>query len=236
MSEMIRVLIIEDDFRIAEINRQFVDKVAGFMALKVVKTGEDAVAYLRNNKTEGPQLILLYVYIPDTEGLSLFWQLRKEFNEIDIIMVTAAREVATIAETLRGGIFDYIVKPTDFARFEQTLIRFKNQRAFLMSKEELEQGEIDRLTGLQTVSGSRTVKEEILPKGIDQITLDKINAALQSGEKLGMTAMETGNKVGVSRSTARRYLEYLVSVKVAEAQLNYGDIGRPERKYTPWTK
>ncbi|WP_370569607.1 response regulator [Sporosarcina sp. BP05] len=233
---MIRVLIIEDDFRIAEINRQFVDRVTGFMALEVVKTGEDALAYLRNNSTGGPHLILLDVYIPDTEGLGLFWQLRKEFNEIDVIMVTAAREVGTITEALRGGIFDYIVKPSDFARFEQTLIRFRDQRAFLMSKEELGQDEIDRLTGLQTVSGSRTVSEEILPKGIDQITLDKINAALQTGGKSGMTAMEAGNKVGVSRSTARRYLEYLVSVKKAGAQLNYGDIGRPERKYTPWTK
>ncbi|MER2089588.1 MAG: response regulator [Sporosarcina sp.] len=236
MSEMIRVLIIEDDFRIADINRQFVDQVAGFMALEVVKTGADALAYLRNNKTEGPQVILLDVYIPDTEGLSLFWQLRKEFNEIDIIMVTAAREVRTIAETLRGGIFDYIVKPVDFSRFEQTLRRFKDQRAFMMSKEELEQDEIDQLTGLRTVSGSRAVTERVLPKGIDQITLDKIDAALQTSEKSGMTAMEAGNKVGVSRSTARRYLEYLVAIKKAEAQLNYGDIGRPERKYTPWTK
>ena len=51
-----------------------------------------------------------------------------------------------------------------------------------------------------------------------------------------MTALEAGNKVGVSRSTARRYLEYLVSIKEADAQLKYGDIGRPERKYIPWTK
>ena len=236
MNDTIRVLIVEDDFRIAEINRQFVNRVDGFTVLDVVKTGKEALAYLRNHRSGGPQLILLDVYIPDTEGLSLFWQLRNEFNEIDVIMVTAAKEVTTITETLRGGIFDYIVKPADFIRFEQTLKRFSGQHALLSSREELEQDEIDRLTGMQALPKLETATEGKLPKGIDQITLDKIKAILQTAENSGVTAMNAGNKVGVSRSTARRYLEYLVSVKEAEAQLNYGDIGRPERKYIPWTK
>ena len=118
--ETIQVLIVEDDFRIADINRQFVERVEGFAVLEIVKTSEEALAYLRSHSAL-PQLILLDVYIPDVEGLSLFWKLRQEFNEIDVIMVTAAKEVVTIAETLRGGIFDYIVKPVDFGRFEQTL-------------------------------------------------------------------------------------------------------------------
>ena len=64
-------------------------------------------------------------------------------------MVTAAKEVETIAETLRGGIFDYIVKPVDFHRFEQTLTDIKNQYNLLRIKEELDQEDIDRLTGSQ---------------------------------------------------------------------------------------
>ena len=150
------------------------------------------------------------VYIPDTEGLSLFWQLRKEFTDIDVIMVTAAKEVATIAETLRGGIFDYIVKPADFGRFEQTLIRYKDQHDLLASRAELDQDEIDRLTGSQLVRAVDKDIEGILPKGIDQITLDKIKNVLKLCDESGVTALDAGAKVGVSRSTARRYLEYLV--------------------------
>ncbi|MBU8881337.1 response regulator [Bacillus sp. FJAT-29790] len=235
MREMIQVLIVEDDFRIADINRQFVNRINGFTVLDVVKTGEEALAYLRNNTTL-PHLILLDVYIPDVEGLNLFWQLRKEFNEIDIIMITAAKEVATIAETLRGGIFDYIVKPADFVRFEQTLERFSEQRTLLASREELEQEEIDRLTGLQSLPETEASSEEMIPKGIDKFTLEKIKNILRAGGESGVTALNAGNEVGVSRSTARRYLEYLVSIKEAEAQLKYGDIGRPERRYMQWTK
>lgn len=232
MLETFQVLIIEDDFRIADINRQFIERVKGFAVLEVVKTSEEALAYLRNTSML-PQLILLDVYIPDTEGLSLFWQLRQEFNEVDVIMVTAAKEVATIAETLRGGIFDYIVKPVDFNRFEQTLTRFKVQKKLLREREELDQQEIDRLTGAQAAVSQEKDNEGKLPKGIDQITLNKIKIVLQQSSDLGLNALDAGNKVGVSRSTARRYLEYLVSINEAAAQLKYGDIGRPERKYIP---
>lgn len=234
MLETFQVLIVEDDFRIAEINRQFVNRVDGFTVLDVVKTGEEALAYLRN-KTPLPQLILLDVYIPDTEGLRLFWQLRTEFNEIDVIMVTAAKEVTTITEALRGGILDYIVKPAVFERFDQALNRFRYQRLLLSSVEELSQEEIDSLLGFPVISSPDSKSEGQLPKGIDQITLNKIRNALSKGGETGMTALNAGQKIGVSRSTARRYLEYLVSEEEAIAQLKYGDIGRPERKYTPWT-
>ena len=234
MHENFQVLIVEDDFRIAEINRQFVNRVDGFTVLEVVKTAEDALAYLRN-KTPLPQLILLDVYIPDTEGLHFFWQLRNEFNEIDVIMVTAAKEVVTIAETLRGGIFDYIVKPAVFDRFEQTLNRFRYQRLLLSSRDELNQEEIDGLTGFPVLPSPENKADGQLPKGIDQITLEKIRVALSTSSEVGMTALNVGHTIGVSRSTARRYLEFLVSEKEAVAQLKYGDVGRPERKYTPWT-
>ncbi len=49
MHEMIQVLIVEDDFRIADINRQFVNRVEGFTVSEVAKTGEEALAYLRSH-------------------------------------------------------------------------------------------------------------------------------------------------------------------------------------------
>lgn len=236
MLEAIQVLIVEDDFRIAEINRQFVNRVEGFVVTETVKTGEEALNYLRSTSNL-PQLILLDVYIPDVQGLDLFWTLRNEFTEIDVIMMTAAKEVETIAETLRGGIFDYIVKPVDFERFERTLLSFRSQKQLLTTKTELRQEEIDLLTGLQISSSPiKETEDARLPKGIDQLTLEKMKVILHESDESGITALDAGNKVGVSRSTARRYLEYLVSIGEADAQLKYGDIGRPERKYVPWTK
>lgn len=235
MDKTIQVLIVEDDFRIADINQQFVEQIDGFTVLDVVKTSEETLNYLQSSDVL-PQLILLDVYIPDVEGLSLFWKLRNEFNGIDVIMVTADKEVSTIIETFRGGIFDYLVKPADFDRFKTTLKRYREWHSLSESKAELDQRDIDRLIGLQLLRVSESVHEGILPKGIDQITLDKIKEVLRISDEAGMTALDAGVQVGVSRSTARRYLEYLVSIEEVDAQLKYGDIGRPERKYVPWTK
>lgn len=229
MGNVFHVLIVEDDFRVAEINRQFVEKIDGFTVLAIAKTGKEALTYLENSDSL-PDLILLDVYIPDVFGLDLFWQIRKTYHDIDMIMITAAKEVATIEETLRGGIFDYIVKPVDFTRFEQTLKRYRDQRILLSSKSEMEQEEIDLLTGLKELHPLKTVSNEVVPKGIDRITLDKVEDILKQSDG-GMIAVELGAKIGVSRSTARRYLEYLVSIHKVEANLKYGDVGRPERRY-----
>lgn len=174
MGNVFHVLIVEDDFRVAEINRQFVEKIDGFTVLAIAKTGKEALTYLENSDSL-PDLILLDVYIPDVFGLDLFWQIRKTYHDIDMIMITAAKEVATIEETLRGGIFDYIVKPVDFTRFEQTLKRYRDQRILLSSKSEMEQEEIDLLTGLKELHPLKTVSNEVVPKGIDRITLDKVD-------------------------------------------------------------
>jgi two-component system CitB family response regulator len=69
-----------------------------------------------------------------------------------------------------------------------------------------------------------------VPKGIDPITLEKVKQSL-CDDPGGKTAEEMGQAIGASRSTARRYLEYLVSIGVATADVRYGTIGRPERRY-----
>lgn len=232
MNDSIQVLIIEDDFRIAEINRRYVEKVEGYMIQEVVKTGEEALTYLKNC-TSRPQLILLDIYIPDVKGLELLWQIRHFYHEIDLIPITAANETVTIQEALRGGAFDYIVKPVDADRFAQSLERYKEYRKIFSAKETLSQSEIDVFTGI-TNAGYPSYSSSTnmnLPKGIDPITLNDIRQLLEADKENGITAVELSKKIGTSRSTARRYLEYLVSAKEVHTTLKYGTVGRPEREY-----
>ena len=72
--------------------------------------------------------------------------------------------------------------------------------------------------------------ESGLPKGIDPVTLDKI---LDEMNRKGgvFTSEEMAERVGASRTTARRYLEYLVSQGSLEVDVSYGGVGRPERNY-----
>ncbi|API92995.1 response regulator [Virgibacillus pantothenticus] len=229
MRKQIHVLIIEDDFRVAAINKQFVEQIDGYRVVKSVKTGKEAYQYLQMTEVD---LILLDIYIPDVEGLDLFWNLRSKYKAVDIVIVSAAAEANIVEDVLRGGIFDYIIKPVDANRFAEMLRRYQERRRFLATKEILNQQEIDDVIQKNTSNFPNAKKRNSeLPKGIDPITLQEVTNLLEDKQVKGITAVDLSEQIGTSRSTARRYLEYLVSLKKIKTTLLYGNVGRPERLY-----
>lgn len=221
-----QVLIIEDDFRVADINRQFIEQTADFSVAAICHNAADSLSFL-DSQSILPDLVLLDAYIPDVNGLELLWEIRRRYRSIDIVMVTAAREVETIQEALRGGVFDYLIKPIESTRMSQMLQRFQNEKMFLSQHNELEQGQLDN--ALIRNKGSASVDEK-LPKGIDPLTLERIREGLSAFD-VSQTAISLAHFTGVSRSTARRYLEHLVANGEVQAELDYGEVGRPERRY-----
>lgn len=220
------ILVVEDDFRIADIHRAFIEQSEGFYVVDMARNGAEALA-LMAEQGQRVQLILLDAYLPDVEGLELLWSLRRAYVHVDIVMVTAAREVDTISEALRGGIFDYLIKPIEAERMNQTLARFRREREALACRDQMDQTELDQVLARAqpSVAGGRS-----LPKGIDPLTLRRVVESLNSvGDP--QTAMQVAHALGASRSTARRYLEFLVAEQTVSAELGYGDVGRPERRY-----
>ncbi|MGM0415719.1 MAG: response regulator [Thermodesulfobacteriota bacterium] len=235
MPEM-RVLIVEDDPRIAELHTRLVKKVSGFevvgMALNYAEAREMAAVL-------EPDLLLLDLYLPDGNGMDLLYELRGRGQAVDVILITAAREVNAVQQALRNGAFDYLVKPVMFKRFEEALHNFTSHRATLTRTEKLEQNDIDRLLHPHPLNSVEPEKrnEEQVPKGIDIITLRKIRhifAVSEDGSEMkntGLSAEEVGARIGASRSTARRYLEYMTTTGELYADVVYGAVGRPERHY-----
>jgi len=224
----IEVLIVEDDVRVAEVNRRFMEKIEGFQVIGIAASGEEAKVWLEEMK---PQLVLLDVYLPDMKGLDLVWHIRQHFKQIDIIMITAAGEIEVIQEALRGGVFDYLVKPVLFDRFKQSMEKYRQHLNTLSSHQKLDQGQLDKLLGHAHPYSLEAPSAQMLPKGIDPKTLEKVVQVVQTHAEQGLTAEQVGRYLGASRTTARRYLEYLVSMKRIRADHTYGTIGRPERKY-----
>ncbi|NAO94949.1 response regulator [Halomonas sp. ATBC28] len=223
------ILVIEDDFRIADIHRAFIEQSDGFYVVGMARNGSEAKAIMAEQATN-IQLILLDAYLPDVEGLELLWAIRRDYVHVDIVMVTAAREVETISEALRGGVFDYLIKPIEAARMTQMLTRFRREREALANRAEMNQDELDSVLARLKPGEPLRAKSQTLPKGIDRLTLRRVIDALADAPD-SLTAMQMARIMGASRSTARRYLEFLVAEQAVSAELGYGDVGRPERRY-----
>lgn len=226
-NKVYQILIIEDDFRVADINREFIQQAPGFNVLAMARSGQEARELLAHHET-GIDLVLLDAYLPDVVGLELLWHIRQHYRHIDVVMITAAKEVETIQEALRGGVFDYLIKPTQADRMHQMLKRFQQERTLLQSQPELSQQELD--AALNRTAANVASESQRLPKGIDKLTLDAVIERL-SETPVAITAMTLAETMGASRSTARRYLEYLVAQGQVKAELVYGEVGRPERRY-----
>lgn len=227
MTESIEVLIIEDDPRIADIHRRFIDKIEGFVVVGAAHTGAEAKDWVSAIK---PDLILLDVYLPDISGTELMTFIQAESVDSDIIFITASAEVNVVKQAFRGGVVDYILKPLTFDRFQDSLHTYLEKRKTLAGSGNLQEESIHSLWH----PGKSSVGPGVVlpPKGIDPITMEKVLLHIKQ-QANGITAEKLGVASGLSRSTARRYLEFLVAERKATAELTYGTIGRPERRYFP---
>ena len=214
------VLVVDDDFMVAEIHRRFVDRVDGFRAVGVARTGAEALDATRDIR---PQLILLDVYLPDMTGLDVLQRLRSEGDRVDVIMITAARELDTVRGALDGGAADYLIKPFEFPQLQAKLQAYATRADALQSAGGADQSLIDTLFG-----GPSTSAAKVLPKGLGAETGELVLTAVRrAGE---VSAAECADLVGISRVSARRYLEHYLGAGALELRLQYG-VGRPERRY-----
>ncbi|MBR9873476.1 MAG: response regulator [Vibrionaceae bacterium] len=228
MKTATRVMIIEDDLAIAELHHKYLSQLSGLEVVGIATTRMEAEMQLEILK---PDLLLMDVYLPDGTGLEILNTLRAKNQTCDVILITAARDVDTLQTAMRGGVVDYLLKPIMFPRLEVALKKYLSQRERFDVAGSLDQNLVDKMFQSNSIADTGAKR---LPKGIDSVTLDKIRDLFPGGEML--TADEAGEKIGASRTTARRYLEYLISSGELEADLSYGTVGRPERCYKKVTR
>ncbi|MET4060235.1 response regulator of citrate/malate metabolism [Arthrobacter sp. UYP6] len=219
---MIKVLIIDDDFMVARVHAGFVSQAEGFQVVGAAHTGATA---LKETLRLEPDLALLDIHLPDINGLDLLAQLREVAPELDVIVISAARETATVRRALRGGIVHYLMKPFTGADLRERLKHYRlTYRPLVSGTESATQTDIDHVFGCD-----RPAKLP-LPKGCSVETLRLVAAALTVA-KGDLSATETAEALGMSRVSTRRYLEYLTNSGSVEVRLRYG-AGRPERRYS----
>jgi two-component system response regulator DctR len=221
----ISVLIAEDDPMVANLHQRAVESLPGYKVVGLAESGWEAATMAEELK---PDLVILDVYMPHLDGMAVLQRIRSMRMPSDVIMITAARDSEHLQEAMRQGALDYIVKPFRLERLTDSLKAYAVRVSGLTRQSPLSQGEIDEIMHREPVKPRAATAK--LPKGLNELTLERITAGLKhSGHSV--TAEEIALQCGVSRVTARRYLEHLVDNHQARVELSYGT-GRPSRLYT----
>jgi response regulator of citrate/malate metabolism len=164
--------------------------------------------------------------LPDTHGLDLCRRIRASGLDVDIMAITAVRDVAVVRASVSLGIVQYLIKPFTFARFAEKMQGYLEFRASFGDPAALAtQSDVD-----QTMAALRSPGRQQLDKGLAQETLDLVTGALRATD-VGMSAAEVADELRLSRVTARRYLEHLVELGTVERSARYGTPGRPVLDY-----
>lgn len=229
---MYRVVLIEDDPMVLEVNRQFVERVPGFEIIGTASNGIDGIEKVRDLK---PDLVILDIYMPGQNGTELLQQIRNEQLNTDAIVITAANDIPTIQRMLHQGAVDYIMKPFKFERVREALENYRMMKSRLGKESTLSQVELDQLlhgnNGGEPIPESPTFSVQMdLPKGLQALTMKQVMLFLMQQHK-SLSAEEVAEGVGLARVTARRYLDFLEKSKQVKLDLEYGGIGRPINRY-----
>lgn len=219
------VIIVEDEVEVAHLVAQYLFSTNRY---KVIGMASDICTARSLLGAITPDLLLLDVYLPDGNGLNLLAELRSQGIRSEVVLLTAAKEVQILEKAMQLGVFDFLVKPVLLSRLDQALSRFESRQLKLSATEELTQSVVDAFMEVPTGATKAATR---LPKGVDQLTLQKIREVFDAKPQDKLTAQMVGEKLGVSRSTARRYLEFLLECNELAADQSYGSIGRPERCY-----
>lgn len=240
MSPPVRVLVVDDDLAVASLHHGYVERLTGFTVVAVAHTGAAALAAVAAHR---PDLVLLDVYLPDLPGTEVLRRLRAGGgHQPDVIAVTAARELETVQAAIAGGVVSYLVKPFGLATFTERMDAYAAHRAEVVRRAGsvgpgagLDQRDVDRLL-------RRTASPvDDLPKGLSARTLELVVGQLrasggesrdaQGSRGSDLSASELAQRCGLSRVSARRYLEHLERSGLATVRPRYGSAGRPENGY-----
>jgi len=221
----IRVLVVEDDTMLAAAHQELVGRVPGFEVIGVAHSGGEALRFLAARQVD---LILLDVYLPDMTGLDVCRALRAQGRTTDVIAVTSARDLDVVRAAVTQGIVQYLLKPFTFASLRDKLTQYGDYRRQVTGSEPTQlaaQQDVDRVLATLRAPG-----RPAQPKGMSEDTLAAVVRTLRA-TSAELSAAQVADDVGVSRVTARRYLEHLADQRLATRSPRYGGAGRPELLY-----
>jgi len=215
----IRTLVADDEELSALTHQRFLESVEGFVLVGRAHGGEELISIVQERPVD---LLLLDLRLGDAHGLNLLRLLRRDFHAIDAICVSADHATEAIAEAWRLGAFDYLLKPVTFGRFQETLRAYRHYRRLVREVGDVpDQDTIDALRPRSSASSMM-----LLPKNLQRPTVELFMDFFRRHEET-FTAQEVAHRLGLARTTASRYLDFLLHREFLEVSSCPSGPGRP---------
>ncbi|OSC38955.1 response regulator [Mycobacterium decipiens] len=212
------VLVVDDDFRVANMHAGIVTAMPGFTVTATANT----LAAAREAAQQGPgvDLALVDVYLPDGSGIDFVRELRG-----DSMVLTAATEADTIRAAMAAGAVSYLVKPFATTELAARLAGYARYRKILASPN-LSAADVDAALDALRPRAAPAQSATTTVSPTKQLVLQALRAS-----EAPMSAAEVSAAIGISRATAQRYLAALASTGNVTVGLRYGTTGRPEQEF-----
>jgi DNA-binding response OmpR family regulator len=125
MSELARILLVEDDPRDVELTLTALGEYNLANEVVVTRDGEKALDYLycrgefSDRSNDNPAVMLLDLKLPKVDGLQVLQQIRSDerLKLVPVVVLTSSREEKDMVRSYKLGVNAYVVKPVDFHEF-----------------------------------------------------------------------------------------------------------------------
>ncbi|KPJ69866.1 hypothetical protein AMJ44_02030 [candidate division WOR-1 bacterium DG_54_3] len=94
----------------------------------ITSSGEEA---LKISRIEPLALVLLDIRMPGEDGIQVLKKIKEQDPNLEVIMVTASRDVASAVEAMKLGAFDYVTKPFDVKELKALIERALEKRELI---------------------------------------------------------------------------------------------------------
>ena len=224
---ILKVLIAEADPLRQKLYSDLIGEEHSYSVVKCVSTGPKLFEAIRFFQAD---LVLLDLYLRDFSAIEGLDELRKEFPRTDYIIASSGEDPELVRNALCQGVFEFLIKPFSFERLKLALRNYQVYHHSLTGRTRpWQQEDLDTLVSMKARDPS-WANNRAIPKGLQLKCLNDIEQFLRENPDT-FSAQEIGDRLGLSRSTARRYLEFLMMSERLVVEYAYRKVGRPEKRY-----
>ncbi len=224
---ILKVLIAEADPLLQKLYSDLIAEEKTFTVLKCVSSGPQMFEAMRCIEVD---LVLLDLYLKEFNALEGLDELRKNFPRTDFIVASSGENPELVRKALCQGVFEFLIKPFSFDRLRLALRNYQVYHHSLTGRTRpWQQEDLDTLISMKSRDPS-WANNRAIPKGLQLKCLNDVEAFLKGNDDT-YSAQEVGDVLGISRSTARRYLEFLTMSERVIVEYAYRRVGRPEKRY-----